>query len=76
MVNRLFCFRCDNGANRLAGRVRVKVDARTALRLAACMPRPEAATMAVMRAIASYDAITLEQMRMLFGLIAQRALRE
>lgn len=59
-----------------AGQTIVKVDVRTALKLAEQTPRPEACRMAVMRVVASYERVTLEQLRVLFGLIAQRALRD
>ena len=62
--------------SQLRGHVRVRVDVRSALALARQMPRPEACQMAVMKCVASYEHVTLEQLRMLFGLIAQRALRE
>lgn len=62
--------------SQLHGHVKVRVDVRAALALAGTMPRPEACTTAVMKCVASYEYVTLEQLRMLFGLIAQRALRE
>lgn len=62
--------------NRMAGYVLIKVDVRVALELAGTHPRPERVITGIMKAVANQGYVTLEQLRALLGLTAQRALRE
>lgn len=62
--------------NELTGYVKIKVDVRVALDLAESHPRPERVMTGIMKAVANQGYVTLEQLRGLFGLTAQRALGE
>lgn len=62
-------------AGRLDGYVKVKVDVNSALALARMNPKPSQVVTTVMKAVASYGEITLEQLRMLFGVTARKNLK-
>lgn len=62
-------------ASQLDGYVKVKVDVNAALALARMNPVPSQTVTTVMKAVASYGEITLEQLRMLFGVVARKHLK-
>lgn len=59
--------------NQLTGYVKIKVDVRAALALAAKSPYPDGVRLAVMKQVSNTKEITLEQLRILFGWSARKS---
>lgn len=69
-------FTCDNlreQASNLYGYHKVKLDIRSALELARMSPYPDGVKVAMMKQVANYSEITLEQARILLGWAARKS---
>lgn len=62
-------------ASQLMGYVKVKVDVNTALAMAQKSPYPSGVKLAIMKQVANDKEITLQQLRVLFGWAADKAMR-
>jgi hypothetical protein len=62
-------------ASQLTGYIKVKMDVRAALALAEQSPYPRGVRLGVMKQVSGSKEITLEQMRILLGWAARKALK-